>query len=271
MGSSLALQLTSTLYNLSELEFFNPEQSFEDEKVAVSGLIDSVITLQAEEFHSFAREMASEISQYCNDSRRDPSALYSAFDRVDEILAIDYSERAGFALGSSERLYECSGAKVQTSYSSIFQVLEYLKLPADSHLIDLGSGFGRVGLGVGLWRNDLHFTGYEYVANRVTASNHAAERAGISDRVRFFCQDLSDSSFEIPVANAYYLYDPFSKSTYLKVVARLMEIGMTREIFVIAKGAASDYFKYLDSWSLLESLDHGNLQIFQSQLKIARR
>lgn len=226
--------------------------------------------MTAEDFHPFVRDLAKSISTLCQDESRNQGALYRAFDALDEILDVDYREDDGMTSDAktSERLYERAGAGVQTSYSTIFKILDYMKPAEGSHLVDLGSGFGRFGLATGLWREDLRFSGYEYVGHRVAASQASARRAGIDERIRFIQQDLGDPSFEIPAADAYYLYDPFSESTYRRVLERISALGQDRPTTVIAKAHARESFRQWTDrrqWAEEASLDEGTLVLFRSR------
>lgn len=198
-----------------------------------------------------------------------PNALHRAFDLVDQILALDYRrDDAMVRNATSERLYEGSGHAVQTSYATILLVLDTLALPERAHIVDLGSGFGRMGLVAGLWRADLVFTGYEYVEHRVELATAAAQRADLSERVRFVHQDLADPTFEMPEADAYYMYDPFCDETYRRVLARLVAVGRTRAISVVTKGNAGAWLAgaVADAgWSAPQAHDLGNLLLFRSR------
>lgn len=198
-----------------------------------------------------------------------PEVFYRAFDSLDEVFGLHFSRESvmkSFA-GTRERLFEGAGSGVQTSYSVIMTALRYLRLPLGAHLMDLGSGYGRVGLIAGLWRPDLSFTGYEYVAHRVEVANAAAERADLGGRVRFLAQDLGDPAFEVPEADAYYLYDPFCAETYAKILRRIHEIGETRPVAVVTKGSAGPWFERsitTGCWLQPERYDHDTLFIFRS-------
>jgi hypothetical protein len=197
-----------------------------------------------------------------------PSVSYRSFDKMDKIFQFNFeSDRQDFPK-SRERLYEGGGALVQTSYSTIFSALRNMQLPMGAHLMDLGSGFGRVGLLAGLWRKDLRFTGYEFVLNRVSGSTRAAGRAGLSDRVSFQQQDLADRSFEIPEADAYYMYDPFCAETYPLILARLNALSRSRRITVVTKADASAWFQKQmarGNWAPAEKHDCGTLLMFRSR------
>lgn len=268
-----AQNLADAFYDLRKLEFFQPRGEFPTEREAVRCLVEQAQQLSLEDFRFFSRELIRTISAYCHDETHIQDVLYRAFDALDEVLDIDYRETKLMMPKSdgSERLYEGGGIGVQTSYSTILKVLEHLQLSEKAHLVDLGSGFGRVGLTTGLWREDLRFSGYEFVGHRVDAANASALRAGLGDRVQFLQQDLSDLSFQIPAADAYYLYDPFSVSTYEHVFARLSQLGRERKTAIIAKAGAKDGFqRCMDSreWHPPEPIDEGTILLYRSRCAI---
>jgi hypothetical protein len=270
MSTSPAKDLADAFYDLRQLEFFHPRNDHSDRREIVQGLVAQAQGLSAEDFHAFSRELVRIVSAYCQNKGLSQDVLYRAFDGLDEVLEIDYSEtKQMMPQGSGEeRLYEGGGMGVQTSYFTILKVLEHLQLSQNSHLVDLGSGFGRVGLAAGLWREDLQFSGYEFVDHRVAASNASAERAGLGSRIRFLQQDLSDSAFQIPAADAYYLYDPFTASTYESVFTRLSAVSRERKIAVIAKeGARQKFRRWADEseWHAPEALDEGTILLFRSR------
>ncbi|RZA05132.1 MAG: hypothetical protein EOP11_13480 [Proteobacteria bacterium] len=270
MSNSPAEDLALAFYALGELEFFQPNGKHLAEVKNRGILVARAQNLSAEAFPAFAAELLQTISGYCLDSGNSSGALFRAFDGIDEVLAINYQESRSSmpANQASERLYESGGVGVQTSYATILKVLAAMQLPEGSHLMDLGSGFGRVGLAAGLCRDDLHFTGYEFVGHRVDAANISASRAGLADRVKFRQQDLGALNFEIPAADAYYLYDPFSAATYERVFTRLSELASFQKTTVIAKDGARGNFQRAMSagaWHAPEVLDEGTILLFRSR------
>lgn len=270
MSTTPAQDLADAFYSLGELEFLQPQEEFPVQREAVRALIARARQLGPEAFHAFSRELIRAVSSHCHNEARNQGALYRAFDGIDDVLEIDYLETKQMMpkADASERLYEGGGVGVQTSYSTLMKIFERLQPAAHSHLVDLGSGFGRVGLSTGLWREDLRFSGYEYVGHRVAAANASAERAGLGGRVRFMQQDLSDPSFQIPAADAYYLYDPFSLSTYEQIFARLSELGRRQATAVITKaGARASFQRCMDpsEWLPPESLDEGTILLYRSR------
>lgn len=245
----------------------------------IEGLVERLLAktgaMGSAAFQAFARQAIIRMSDDLDAAGKDDfekraiELLYRAFDPMDRILDIQYGRDDGMIPSSAERLYEGAGVGVQTSYTTILKALRNLGLARGARLIDLGSGYGRVGLVTGLWREDLNFTGYEYVGHRVEASRASAARAGIGDRVNFVEQDLSAKDFAIPSAEAYYMFDPFSADTYLHVLNQLAAIGRDRAITVVTKADARRWF--LDfvagaGWGEPERLDEDTLLVFRSQL-----
>lgn len=268
-ASEAAADLAEAFYALGELEFFHPHEDSEVRRRDVRERIDRARALGADEFPAFARELVREISACCRE--RDPGVTYRGFDGLDEVVGLDYGDDRTMAERDAgpERLYARAGAGVQTSYSTIFRLLDHLRLPEGAHLVDLGSGFGRVGLAAGLWRGDLRFSGYEYVGHRVEAARASAKRSGLDEaRVRFLRQDLGEAGFRLPVAEVYYLYDPFSQETYRRVFAQIEKRGRERATMVVAKADARENFRRFvarDEWSEPEIVDEGTLMVFHSR------
>lgn len=195
-------------------------------------------------------------------------ALYRAFDQLDDILGIHYDLDVDMASdpNQKERLYEGAGIGVQTSYSSILLALDRAKPVPGARILDLGSGYGRVGFVLGLLRPDINFTGYEYVDHRVEDSKAVARRAGLS-RTAFVTQDLARADFRIPEADIYYMYDPFSRETYGTVLNQLIAIGKRFPVTIITKGRANTWVREaleLQKWSIDDTCDSGTVCLFRS-------
>jgi hypothetical protein len=200
-------------------------------------------------------------------------SLYRTFDILDSFFGLDYKAEAATANepataeAGSERVSAGSGVGVQSSYATLLLALRYLRIPSGTRFIDLGSGFGRVGLVVGLLRPDIVFTGFELVQQRVDMASAASEWLGMKAHVSFIAQDLSATDFAIPEAETYYIYDPFNESTYTHVLAQLNVIAAKRKINVITKGNAKNYFQgafQRNIWSRPQEFDSGNFCLFRS-------
>jgi hypothetical protein len=196
-------------------------------------------------------------------------SMYRTFDGLDEIFNLNYNADHGMKtdLENTERLYEGAGVGVQSGYSTVLMALGNLKLPHGARFIDLGSGYGRVGLVVGLMRPDIDFIGYEFVQHRVDIAATSSENLGLQEHVHFHTQDLSLKEFQIPNAEIYYMYDPFSEETYSHVLSQLIEISRHQKIVIVTKGNARGWLLEVarrEGWSQPEEFDSGNLCLFCS-------
>lgn len=195
--------------------------------------------------------------------------LYRTFDRIDDVFDLDYKLDQGMivAPGTSERIFKNSGVGVQSGYSTILLALDIISPKQGSRVIDLGSGYGRVGLVCSLIRPDLDIIGYEYVDHRVTVANSASQYLGLEENLDFQTQDLSKKDFNIPVADIYYLYDPFTKETYQYVLKQIVEISKKQKVTIVTKGNAKVWIKEIAdklSWPAPKLIHSGNLCIFES-------
>ncbi len=167
-----------------------------------------------------------------------------------------------------ERLYEGAGVGVQSGYSTVLTALENLSLKPGDRFIDLGSGYGRVGLVVGLMHPEVNFVGYEYVPHRVKIAADSTERLSMEKHVHFLTQDLSLKEFQIPEAEIYYMYDPFSEDTYGHVLSQLIELAKHRKVMIVTKGNARGWLMDVvrqEGWGEPQEFDSGNLCLFVSR------
>lgn len=191
-------------------------------------------------------------------------SLYRSFDVLDQLFELDYLLNEVAEINQIERLYEGAGVGVQSSYSTILLALRYLNLPKGSKFIDLGSGYGRIGLVVGLMRSDIQFTGYEFVKERVDIANKACARFGLEKHTHFLTQDLAATDFKLPHADTYYIFDSFTDASYVIIMNQLQEIAQTKKITVVTKGNAKLWLQN-KFWSEPQEFNDANLCIFRSR------
>ncbi len=132
----------------------------------------------------------------------------------------------------------------QTHYSILMDLFNYLSPKKGERFIDIGSGFGRVGLFIGLCFPDLEYLGFELVAGRVDCSNEVKLRNRF-ENIEFQTQDLLEPNFEIPDGDYYFLYDPLEKEELKNFYKKLQSRPGHK---VIAFGGYDDFIlEYLDS------------------------
>lgn len=191
-------------------------------------------------------------------------SLYRSFDVLDQIFELNYLQNEVAHIDQKERLYEGAGLGVQSSYATTLLALRYLNLGKGSKFIDLGSGYGRVGLVLGLMRPDIQFTGYEFVKERVEIANKACQSLKIDTHVHFITQDLSLPEFKIPQADTYYIFDAFTDASYVTILEQLQEIAQLKKITVVTKGNAKLWLKN-KYWTEPQEFNDGNLCFFRSK------
>lgn len=122
-----------------------------------------------------------------------------------------------------------------TPYSEIYDILNFMELPAKSVVIDLGAGYGRVGPVMASLLPDGTFIGHEYVKERVMEGRRVFQLLGLS-RAQLEQTDLSADDFQLPSAHAYFLYD-FGKVEHIrKILNKLDSLAMNQSFYVIARG-----------------------------------
>ncbi|EQC52197.1 methyltransferase domain protein [Bacteriovorax sp. DB6_IX] len=195
--------------------------------------------------------------------------LYRTFDNIDDLFNLNYTKELDieFDPNEKERLYAGAGVGVQSGYSTILLALENLNLSEGDRIIDLGSGYGRVGLVYSLLRPDLEIIGYEFVSERVDIANEAKNDLNLSDSLAFYAQDLSLDSFELPIAEVYYLYDPFTAETYEYILNQIVEVSKKQKVTIVTKGNAREKLVAVsrkNGWPEPLLIDESNLCIFTS-------
>lgn len=193
--------------------------------------------------------------------------LYRCFDLLDEIMTVNYQLEDGFTYKSEQRLYVGAGSGVQSGHSAILLTLKALALKPHSTFIDLGSGYGRVGLIGGLLNPKSTFIGYEFIEHRVQNSNACAQSLDLQDQVHFICQDLSLFDFEIPLADCIYLYDPFSEESFKGLLEQIIRMSQLRPLKVVTKGNIKDLVATATAhlgWKPIRQFKVDNVCIFES-------
>jgi len=122
-----------------------------------------------------------------------------------------------------------------TPYTEIRSILEILKLRPGSILVDLGAGYGRMGLVIERHYPEISFLGYEWVAARVEAAQALFPQTPLT-RVHLIVADLNDPDFKPISADAYFIYDFGSRAAIEKTLQDLRSIARERSITVVGRG-----------------------------------
>ncbi|NDD05219.1 MAG: class I SAM-dependent methyltransferase, partial [Proteobacteria bacterium] len=126
-----------------------------------------------------------------------------------------------------EETYSFAGPELLlTPYSEILNLFRGAGLKSGDSVVDLGAGFGRVGLALATKYPGVSVTGYEIVKDRIEEGARVAHEWGLSHRVQLLEQNLADPQFEPKAADIYYAFNPVSGPTFDKILDDLRRVGL---------------------------------------------
>lgn len=155
---------------------------------------------------------------------------------------------------------------LQTPYSEIREMLNYLKPHGQEMWLDLGAAYGRMGIVLSLFSAEIQFLGYEVVKERVAEGNRIYDLLNLP-KARLIHEDLASESFVLPEADLYFLYDFGSKKDVYSLLEKLKKHSQKRSLRVIARGRGIKNWIYqenpwlyiskdpthFENWSLFET------------------
>ena len=124
---------------------------------------------------------------------------------------------------------------LQTPYSEILRFFEKLKDYPISKVVDLGAGYGRVGIVLSALFPNASFLGYEILDVRIKEARRMFSRLEL-ENCEMRSQNILDEDFDIPKADVYFIYD-FSDPIDLRAILKKLDKKLFKEnFFIIAKG-----------------------------------
>lgn len=151
---------------------------------------------------------------------------------------------------------------LQTPYCDIYEALSVLNFDID-HIVDIGAGYGRVGIVSSLLYPDAKFTGYEIVKQRQVEGNRIFKKLGISNAY-IELENVLQEEFELPEANVYFIYD-FSQEEDINKVLKELSLKTYKKFFLITKGDRVDYLmknKLTNTWKMFMNFESSHLKIY---------
>ncbi len=129
--------------------------------------------------------------------------------------------------------------EMQTPYSELLEIVDAVLLrkpaAAGETWMDLGAGYGRLGVALALLLPDSCYRGLEYVSERVRAGSAVLRRFGYPPEA-LQRQDLADPGFSPPAASVYFIFDYGSAEARAKTLADLQAVARLQSILVVARG-----------------------------------
>lgn len=124
---------------------------------------------------------------------------------------------------------------LQTPYSELKEICEILNPPVGSRIVDLGAGYGRMGLVLAALFPEVSFLGFEYVRERVEEGNRILRQYHCKNS-SLLAQDLTAEDFKLPEAEYYFLYDYGNLEHIRKTMKQLEQIASKKKYKLIARG-----------------------------------
>lgn len=155
---------------------------------------------------------------------------------------------------------------LQTPYAELVALVERLAPGPGERWMDLGAGYGRLGLVLGLLRPEVDFLGVELVEARVREGARVLAEWGATG-ARLVSGDVAHPEQILPEADLYFLYDFGSKSDVDRVFEKLAHHARRRAIRVVGRGRGIRHWIAQEHpWlgSVHEPEHHGNWSLYRS-------
>ncbi len=163
--------------------------------------------------------------------------------QIDQQLGFSISEveqrllarQADFKINDQQIWSHLSPQVWQTPYSEIREMIDQLDPQDGETWLDLGAGYGRMGIVLGMLRPRVKFVGYELVQERANEGQRIFEKLDLANCI-LKQADIAAADFELMTAEAYFIYDFGTRKNILAMLERLKEIAKKRNIRVIGRG-----------------------------------
>ncbi|MCO4753872.1 MAG: methyltransferase [Bacteriovoracaceae bacterium] len=154
-------------------------------------------------------------------------------------------------------------AQLQTPYAEICELLDDMKLSPGQRVIDLGAGYGRMGVIMGHLYPECEFLGYEMAQERVDVGNQAYADLKL-DSAKLFGRNIASDDFELPVADHYFIYDFGNLPDMKRLIAKLDQLADQKISFnVVARGRGiNSLIQETAPWLSVDSRESGNCVIY---------
>lgn len=124
---------------------------------------------------------------------------------------------------------------LQTPYSELLEILEVVGVRRGQKWIDLGAGYGRLGIVLSSISLEAEFLGYEVIPERVEEGRRIFSAWNLPS-AKLETADIAAAGFDIPIADVYFIYDFGSARDIGVVLGKLAEISRHQKIQVVARG-----------------------------------
>ena len=150
--------------------------------------------------------------------------------------------------GGNQTWVGLSHQTLQTPYNELKHICELLNPPAGSTIVDLGAGYGRLGLVLAGMYPEVNFIGYEYVKERVVEGSRILNHLRC-ERARLLEKDLTRDDFFLPAAEFYFLYDYGTVAHIRKTLGQIEQLASKQNFKLVARGKGTrSLIQYEHPW-----------------------
>ena len=159
---------------------------------------------------------------------------------------------------------------LQTPYCDIYKALSMLKKFEIKKIIDIGSGYGRVGHVMNSLFPKASFVGYEVLEQRQREGNRIFELHQLLN-CKIELKNVLEEQFELPKADIYFIYDFSEMKDLSQILTELSSRLINQSFFLIVKGERINYLlanKFKEFWLSSGYLQAGDLKIYSSRCNL---
>jgi hypothetical protein len=159
---------------------------------------------------------------------------------------------------------------LQTPYREIITTLNLFKNVNPKKIVDLGAGYGRIGLVSSQIYPACEFVGYEYVELRLAEARRIFRKYNL-DNCSMRGDDILEEGFEIPKADLYFVYDFSEPKDLHKLLQKMSERVFKDQFYMVAKGKGVRSIiqnKYPEFWAANGAIHEENWSVYSSELSL---
>lgn len=156
---------------------------------------------------------------------------------------------------------------LQTPYSDLFKIFVQLKELEFGHIVDIGAGYGRIGLALLSIYPHAKFTGFEILKQRQVEGTRIFEKYDLTN-ARIILKNVLDIDFEIPSADAYFIYDFSEKEDVDIILSQLRDKVKQSPAYLLTAGDGVNALvdqRYRSIWKRVATNDTLSIRIYTTK------
>ncbi len=126
-----------------------------------------------------------------------------------------------------------------TPYPEFYLILKHLNMKSISKVSDLGAGYGRLGVVLGLFYPGVEFTGYEIVRERCAQGQMIFEKLGFTQHQLIEVNLETGKSTDLKPSDLVFIYDFGTARAIRHSLDLLRTIAQEQPLTVVARGRRS--------------------------------